>query len=257
MPVIRTYVPESLQNYNHLVYCDHNGLAAAVDPYNADHLLALAEDNSVKITQIWITHEHGDHIRHLDELKIKTGAAVFAPAACKGKFLADHWLSDGESLNLGHLEAHYWFTPGHTPGHGVFYIAGESPELLCGDTLFNAGVGNTRSGNVETLFQSLSLILERCASDTVLYPGHDYLINNLKFALSLEPNQSSALQWLEQCVNQTPQGRATTTLNDEYQFNPFLRLSDPGLIEALQIRGCGTHTPLERFTALRQLRDQW
>lgn len=257
MPVFRTYVPESLQNYNHLVYCENSGLAAAVDPFNADHLMDVANAQGFKLTQIWITHEHGDHIRDLDKLKSKTGALVYAPEACKGKFDADQWLADGDTLNIGETTANFWYTPGHTPGHGVFYLPGDAPELICGDTLFNAGVGNTRSGNVETLFHSIANIVERSVPDTRIYPGHDYLLNNLNFALSLEPDLEIALQWVKKCTQQSPDTRSTTTLRDEFQFNPFLRLDDPGLVKALNTAGHNTATALSRFIALRQLRDQW
>ena len=257
MPVFRTYVPESLQNYNHLVYCHSSGHAAALDPFDANHLVNAADAQSFKLTQIWITHEHGDHIRNLSELKARTGALVFAPEACKGKFEADHWLADGDTLSIGETRAEFWYTPGHTPGHGVYYLPGKTPELICGDTLFNAGVGNTRSGNVETLYTSIKRILDRCAPDTRIYPGHDYLLNNLNFALSLEPNLDIALEWVRDCTQQSPETRATTTLLDEHQFNPFLRLEDPGLIKALQNSGHDTSTLLSRFTALRQLRDRW
>lgn len=257
MPVFRTFVPESLQNYNHLVYCPDSGQAAAVDPFDANHLMNVADTQSFKLTQIWITHEHGDHIRNLSELKARTNAVVFAPEACKGKFEADHWLIDGDTLSIGETRANYWYTPGHTPGHGVFYLPDEAPELICGDTLFNAGVGNTRSGNVETLFHSIMLLLERCAADTRIYPGHDYILNNLNFALSLEPDLAVAQDWVKDCTAQTPETRATTRLQDEYLFNPFLRLEDPNLITALQDGGHDTSTPLSRFSALRQLRDRW
>ncbi|MHA7878178.1 MAG: hydroxyacylglutathione hydrolase C-terminal domain-containing protein [Saccharospirillum sp.] len=257
MPVIRTYVPESFQNYNHLVQCPDSGQAAAVDPYDGQHLLDVAKARGLAITQIWITHEHGDHIRHLSKLRSLTGAPVFAPQACRDKFEADHWLSDGDSLTIGHTRAQFWATPGHTPGHGVYYLPDPEPELVCGDTLFNAGVGNTRSGNVDTLYETIKHLVQRCDPATRIYPGHDYLLNNLNFALSLEPGLASAQAWVARCSAQTPDTRATTTLADEAGFNPFLRLDAPGLIQAVRERGFNTDTPRDRFVSLRQLRDQW
>jgi len=257
MRVIRTFVPDSFQNYNHLVVCEHSQTCAAVDPFDADHLLTLAEHQGLRITDIWITHEHGDHIRHLNELKTKTGARVHAPQSCQGKFEADHWLRDGDTLTLGQSTAQYWASPGHTPGHGVFYLTEPEPSLLCGDTLFNAGVGNTRSGNTDRLFHSIQRLRQRAHPDTRIYPGHDYLPTNLAFTLSVLPDHQPALTLKAQSDNQTPDSRLTTTLAQENDINLFFRLVDDTLAHALQDRGFDTNTEQTRFAALRQLRDQW
>lgn len=257
MRVIRTYVPDSFQNYNHLVCCEQQRACAAVDPYDADHLLALARQENLSIEAIWITHEHPDHIRHLDELRAATGARVHAPAALVGKLAADIWLEDGDTLSIGDGQASFWFTPGHTPGHGVFYLEQDEPALICGDTLFNAGVGNTRSGSTDVLHDSLAIIRERTAEDAWIYPGHDYLPNNIAFTLSLLPELPAALALKAESDAQTPDTRTITSFGQELEFNLFLRLDDPDLARALAERGYATETRLDRFRALRALRDQW
>ncbi|WP_028669807.1 MBL fold metallo-hydrolase [Saccharospirillum impatiens] len=257
MRVIRTFVPNSLQNFNHLVVCEHSQATAAVDPYDAEHLLALAEEQGLRITDIWITHEHGDHIRHLEQLKAKTGARVRAPASCQGRFQADHWLQDCDELTLGQSTAQFWASPGHTPGHGVFYLSEPEPALICGDTLFNAGVGNTRSGNTDTLFHTIEQLRQRADPNTRIYPGHDYLPTNLAFTLSILPGHPAAETMKATSDQQTPDTRMTTTLADEAQINLFFRLDDDALAQALQDRGFNTETAQARFTALRQLRDTW
>jgi hydroxyacylglutathione hydrolase len=257
MRVIRTFVPDSLQNFNHLVVCELSQSAAAVDPFDADHLLELAEKEGLRITDIWITHEHGDHIRHLEQLKAKTGARVRAPKSCQGKFAADHWLSDGDTLSLGQSAATFWACPGHTAGHGAFYLTEPEPALICGDTLFNAGVGNTRSGDTDTLFDSIQTLTQRAHPNTRIYPGHDYLPTNLAFTLSLLTDHPPALALKATSDQQTPDTRQTTTLSEEAQINLFLRLDDDNLATVLKEKGFPTDTARARFTALRQLRDQW
>lgn len=257
MQILRTYVPDSFQNYNHLVYSQSQRQAAAVDPFDANHLLQLAAQQDLSISSIWITHEHNDHIRHLDELKAATGARVFAPAGCIGKLNADVWLDDGDTLSIGDEQATFWFTPGHTPAHGVYYLDQDQPALICGDTLFNAGVGNTRSGDTDVLFDSIERIRRDTAAQARVYPGHDYLPNNLAFALSLLPELSPALALKAQADTQTPDSRTITTFEQELSFNLFLRLDDPALTKALAARDFPTQNALDRFRALRTLRDQW
>lgn len=257
MQILRTYVPDSFQNYNHLVYCEQQRQAAAVDPYDAEHLIQLARQQDLAISAIWITHEHGDHIRHVNELKAATGARVFAPAGCIGKLAADIWLEDNDKLSVGDGQASFWFTPGHTPAHGVFYIDQDEPALICGDTLFNAGVGNTRSGDTDVLFDSIERLRRDTARHARIYPGHDYLPNNLAFALSIQPDLSAALDLKTEADAQTPDTRTITTFEQELSFNLFLRLDDPELAKALAERDYPTSSALERFRALRSLRDQW
>lgn len=257
MQILRTYVPDSFQNYNHLVVCESQHQAAAVDPYDADHLLQLAKQQNLSISAIWITHEHGDHIRHLEQLKAATDARVYAPAGCAGKLAADVWLNDGDTLSVGNEQATFWFTPGHTPAHGIYFIDQAEPALICGDTLFNAGVGNTRSGNTDVLYESIERIRRDTPKHTRIYPGHDYLPNNLNFALSLQPDLAPALALKAEADAQTPDSRTVTTFEQELSFNLFLRLDDADLVQALANRDQPTGSALERFRALRALRDQW
>lgn len=257
MQVIRTYVPNSLQNYNHLIVCEHSHKAAAVDPFDADHLVRLARDKGVTLAAIWVTHEHGDHTRHVEELKRLTQAPVYAPLTCQGLVEADVWLDDGDRVELGRESAQFWLTPGHTPGHGVFYVEQSDPVLICGDTLFNAGVGNTRSGRTDVLFDSIERINQRTHPDACIYPGHDYLPNNIAFTLSLLPDLEPAQRLKRESDAQTPDTRTVTTMRQERDVNLFLKLDDAALIDALREKGFDTATPLDRFTALRRLRDQW
>lgn len=241
MSVIRIYVPNSFQNYNHLVVCSETGLAAAVDPFDADLLLQISQQHQVKINQIWVTHEHGDHIRHVAQLKALTAATVYAPINCQGRFEADHWLAHDQTFKLGQLAIQHWLTPGHTPGHGIYLQQNtEKPWAIFGDTLFNAGVGNVRSGNVTDLYHTVQMLKQRLSNDTEVFTGHDYITTNIAFTLAQNAENASAKRLQEKVNTQTPETRLTTTWGLEKQINLFLQAPN-----------------FETFTSLRQRRDQW
>jgi hydroxyacylglutathione hydrolase len=257
MKVIRTFVPKSFANYNHLVICTDTTEAAAVDPFNAEHLMKLAQTQGVKITQIWVTHEHGDHIRDVDKLKALTGARVLAPKPCKGFVNADHWLEHDESINIGSGEVKHWLTPGHIQGHGVFFTTAngsDAPFVIAGDTLFNAGVGNVKSGNVAELHDSVRKLVNKLTDETELYTGHDYLVTNLKFVLHHFPSCASALKALQKTQDQTPDTRSVMTMAKEKTYNPFFALEQPWVTNHPELTNL---SPKDRFIALRNLRDQW
>lgn len=257
MDVIRTFVPGSFANYNHLVYCEQTREAAAIDPFDADFLIKVAEENNVKISQIWITHEHGDHIKDVAKLKAATSAPVSAPVSCKGKVEADNWLSDQQQITLGLQSLTHLLSPGHIAGHGVYiYLNNEAPEsdfIIAGDTLFNAGVGNIKSGNINELYDSIQRLHQRLTPSCSIYTGHDYIETNLKFTLHYCPNLTAAKNTLAVVESQTPDTRSIQTWQQELAYNLFLRLDSE---EVLSITD-NAPTRKARFIELRKLRDQW
>lgn len=261
MNVVRTFVPNSLKNYNHLVICPHTREAAAIDPFDAQHLIKLALDQKVTITQIWVTHEHGDHIRALEALKQQTHAKVIAPETCQGLFEADDWLIDNEKIELGQCHAICRHTPGHTKGHAVYFgkLSNHSDFgyfLMCGDTLFNAGVGNVRSGNVKELYDSIEMLKQWLPDDCAIYNGHDYAQTNLRFTLHHCPELDAATTNLETVNEQNADTRTVFSWADEKQHNLFLQLGSQNIERITGVVGSPTNHA-QQFSALRKLRDAW
>ena len=148
-------------------------------------------------------------------------------------------------------------TPGHTFAHLCFLVLDKSQvkAVFTGDTLFNAGVGHCRSGDAEVLYQTVSKQFHSLADDVVVYPGHEYLENNLRFTLSLEPDNLNAQAWLQRAIESDPVvAPITTRIGDERLFNSFFRLSSPDIRERLD---CPSATDKQVFIALRSLRDNW
>jgi hydroxyacylglutathione hydrolase len=131
-----------------------------------------------------------------------------------------------------------------------------TPWLLCGDTLFGAGVGNCGyGGHAPTLFETVERLRAELDPRTRLHPGHDYLARNLAFTLRHEPGNEEAAALLEHARA----GLCTTTMADEAEINLFFRLDSPALRASLE--AAGTLAPdegrQEVFLALRRARDAW
>ncbi len=258
MTIIRTHVPDSQNNYNHLVYCPQTRHAAAVDPYSAEHLLAVANKHDLTISQIWITHEHGDHIRDMKKLKAQTGSPVYAPSSCQDLFQADHWLQDNQALSVGTTTLIHKLTPGHTPGHGVFIHTDLNQDvntyIICADTLFNAGVGNVISGDVNQLFHTTEMLSALLPDTCTLYPGHDYIVNNLEFVLHHFPWCDAAQKVLAEVSTQRPDTRQRQNIGQEKTYNPFLSLTSNWVTAHPALQALN---PQQRFVTLRDWRNQW
>ena len=137
----------------------------------------------------------------------------------------------------------------------------DGAALFSGDTLFNAGVGNCRGGgDPERLFETCAGQLARLPASTRIYPGHDYLVNNLRFTRHVESGNAAALAWLGRSEAVDAVERPVLTLAQECTVNSFFRLTEPGLIETLRQRVPALPakpTPREVFLALRELRNSW
>ena len=137
----------------------------------------------------------------------------------------------------------------------------DQPALFSGDTLFNAGAGNCHNGgHPEELFETFERQLETLGDDTRIYPGHDYLLNNLEFTLDREPDNTAAKAMAEQYRDQDPANALVTTMAQEKEINTFFRLQSPSVVEKLasEFPQLGdSPSAKDVFLKLRELRNSW
>jgi len=170
--------------------------ALMIDPGDEpQRLLAAIDELGVTLEAILLTHTHFDHVGAVAPVARATGAPVYCPALEVGvladimafvpwpgfgpfeSYEADETVAGGERLALAGLDIDVLFTPGHSPGHVTYAIAGDDGEatsLLSGDVLFEGSVGRTDLPGADhaTLLASLATLLQRYDDPTRVYPGH-------------------------------------------------------------------------------------
>ena len=209
------------------------------------------------------THEHGDHTGGNKGIVQATGAKIIAHKNAGGRIPnVDRGVGAGDVIKVGStVELECLDTPGHTMCHICLLSHTEQPALFSGDTLFNAGAGNCHNGgHPEELYETFTRQLERLGEDTLLYPGHEYLVNNLRFTLDREPDNHAARELLEACREQDPADALVTTLAKEREINTFFRLGSPSLVARLveEFPEMGdSPDPKTVFLKLRELRNSW
>ena len=261
MIVERIWTGNSLRNYNYLIACPDSGQALAIDPLDAEKCLNTAKVKGWQITQVLNTHEHHDHVGGNAAVVAATGAQVIAHHKAAGKIDGvDRGVGAGDVIRVGrHIELQCLDTPGHTMCHICLFAHTDEPALFSGDTLFNAGAGNVHhGGSVDALFDTFEEQLARLPEATRLFPGHDYLENNLRFTLDREPDNAAAQARL--AAPHDPQQAAPTTLVQERQHNTFMRLDSPSLIAILRKSFPDLPDHPDRrtvFARLRELRNRW
>ncbi|HYE35110.1 MBL fold metallo-hydrolase [Methylocaldum sp.] len=176
-----------------LLWCEDTMEGVVVDPGgDLDRILKAAEDARVKLVKILLTHAHVDHAGGTAVLAARLGIPIegpqkedrfwiellpkqcemfgFPPAAI---FTPDRWLEDGDTVRFGHQTLEVLHCPGHTPGHVVFFHAGERLAIV-GDVLFKGSIGRTDfpRGDYDDLVKSIRERLFPLGDDVAFIPGH-------------------------------------------------------------------------------------
>jgi len=110
------------------------------------------------------------------------------------------------------------------------------------------------------LYMTFASQLVLLPETTLIYPGHDYIVNNLQFTLDREPNNERARNVLNEIEQQDPGNALVTSIKLEKDINTFFRLSNPEVIEKLrELFPDMPDKPDEKavFVALRELRNKW
>ena len=175
------------------VWCTATNKAAVIDPGgNVDAVLAEVARRGLVLDQIWLTHGHLDHAGGAAEMREKSGVSIIGPQEEDlfwiadleehgqrwglpetRTFTPDRWLNDGDQLSLGETAWEVYHTPGHTPGHVIFFNRA-SRFAQVGDVLFKGSVGRTdfpRSDH-QTLLNAIVTKLWPLGDDVTFVPGH-------------------------------------------------------------------------------------
>ena len=219
MIVKQIWTANAYRNFNYLIACSETGEALAIDPLDYEKCLRAAKEEGWNIAQILNTHEHRDHTGGNEAMVRQTGAKILAHKNARDK-IADmaRGLGAGDVVKVGKtVELEALDTPGHTMSHVCLLSHTNQPALFCGDTLFNAGAGNCHNGGhpVE-LYKTFTEQLAKLPDSTLIYPGHDYMENNLRFTLNREPDNKSAREMDEPAHFHAAQPRPSISIKTMY-----------------------------------------
>ncbi|MCA9615879.1 MAG: hydroxyacylglutathione hydrolase [Myxococcales bacterium] len=253
-------IPAAQDNLVWVLVCTQTGDAAVVDGPSANELLPYLEAKGIRLRVILNTHHHGDHVGVNADLKkrgLLEGMEVFGPAK-KAAMVPGltRGVGEGDVVNVGAVEGRVMLTEGHVDGH-VSYVFDD--VVFCGDTMFGAGCGYLFDGPPSKMHESL----ERLAAlppETRVCCAHEYTLDNLRFAWSVEPDNEALAERIRKARRIRAEGGSTvpSTVGLERSTNPFLRHHVDTLrakvAAAMPDRPMGTAA--EIFAATRALKDR-
>ena len=263
MIVEQIWTGNAYRNFNYLIACGETGEALAIDPLDHAKCLAAATARGWRITQVLNTHEHHDHTGGNSAIVAATGAKILAHANAKDSIPGlDRGLRAGDVIKVGSsVELEALDTPGHTLCHICLLSHTDTPALFSGDTLFNAGAGNCHhGGHPAQLYDTFAKQLATLPDTTLVYPGHDYIANNLGFTLNREPDNARAAALQKSVADQDLNAPLVSTLGLEKEINTFFRLRSPSVIAALRESFPDLPAQVDAqtvFLKLRELRNSW
>lgn len=225
-------------NYGVLLHDPDTGATASIDAPDAGAIEAALAETGWRLTDILVTHHHGDHTAGIPELKAKYRCRVTAPSGERSPIAdVDVRVREGDVVKVGSLSGKVLETPGHTVGHIVYWFDKDNLAFV-GDTLFSIGCGRLFEGTPDLMWRSL-LKLRALPDETLIFCGHEYTQSNIRFALSVEPGNAALKRRAEEVDRLRAAGQPTvpSRLGEEKQANPFLRADVPQVAAAVGLTG--------------------
>jgi len=252
----QTHLFRCLQdNFGVLVHDPATGATASIDAPEAAPVEAALKHTGWKLTDILVTHHHGDHTGGIAELKQRHGCKVTAPRGEAQRIPGvDVQVGEGDTVSVGSLSAKVIETPGHTAGHIAYWFDADKLAFV-GDTLFSIGCGRVIEGNPPMMWASL-LKLRALPDDTQVFCGHEYTAANIRFCKTIEPDNADLIAREKEVETLLAAGKPTvpSLLGAEKRANTFLRADDPKVAAAVGLAG---HPAADVFAEVRERKNKF
>lgn len=246
-------VPCLKDNYAYLVHDRDAGLTAIVDPSEPDPVQKALSVRGWTLTHILNTHHHFDHTGGNIPLKEATGAKIVGPAKDRDRIPGiDVGVDEQSNWTFGARSVRVLEIPAHTRAHIAFVV---DDAAFTGDTLFAMGCGRLFEGTPAMMWASLSKLLH-LADSTRIFCGHEYTLNNGRFALTIEPQNADLAARMREVELARARNQPTipSTLGLEKKTNPFLR---PGSAEIRRSLDLENADDVAVFAEMRKRKDSF
>jgi len=256
-------IPAFRDNYIWLLYGDNSRQAWVVDPGEAKPVLERLQEKQLLLEGVLLTHHHPDHDGGIPALRQSFPDLRIIGGLQSDSIHPTERYPEGATIDVLGESFQLMEVPGHTLDHVAFYCAHAS-LLFCGDTLFAGGCGRLFEGSAQQMHHSLSRIAI-LPEQTLSYCAHEYTMSNLRFALTVEPDNAALQQRMRDTEALRAKGLPTVPsfLSLELATNPFLRCHEPSIMAAARARAetqqqhLSSEDPCAVFSIIRGWKDHF
>lgn len=248
-----TYIPILNDNYVWVII-NNNKFCIIVDPGDYIPVLNFIKKHDLYPIAILVTHCHQDHIGGIKKLlQSYPKLYIYGPKETKN-FGINKICKENDYISILGYKFKIIFTPGHTSGHVSYYI---KPHLFCGDVLFSGGCGKIKNGMIIKMYTSLKKI-SRLPQNTLIYPSHEYTLNNLKFSKSICSENQEISNFLKKTKKLYLKNQCTlpSNLKIEKKINPFLNLNKSFVQKSTKIHK-DLMLELNILSTLRKMKERY
>ncbi|PFH31241.1 hydroxyacylglutathione hydrolase [Besnoitia besnoiti] len=252
-------VPTLSDNYAYLLIDRATKAAACIDPAEPEKVLKAAQAAGAELKMCLCTHKHLDHSGGSPSLSQKRPDLEMVGSGYEETPGVKKTVRDGDMLSLGDLHIRVLHTPCHTGGHVLYFVTSPkqpslAPIIFTGDTLFVGGCGRFFEGTAQQMVHALLEVIKPLPANTRVFCGHEYTKSNLEFALKVEPGNADLKAKYDWTVKQREAQQPTipSTIEQELRFNPFMRVEEKSVQEAMKSVG----DTVETMQRLRELKNR-
>uniref|UniRef100_A0A1A9V579 hydroxyacylglutathione hydrolase n=1 Tax=Glossina austeni TaxID=7395 RepID=A0A1A9V579_GLOAU len=249
-------LPALQDNYMYLIICDSTREAAIVDPVYPETVLRAVKDENVNLKKVLTTHHHWDHAGGNEKLLQMFNLPLEVYGGDNRIGGLNCMVKQNDRLKIGNLDVTCLFTPCHTSGHICYYVQSATGDryVFTGDTLFQGGCGRFFEGTADQMYDALCKQLSSLPDDTKVFCGHEYTLQNMSYALHVEPHNENILKRIEwaKLRRATKSPTVPSTIAQEKSWNPFMRVHEPSVQKHAQ-----QTDPVRTMGSLRKEKDNF
>mmetsp|Transcript_9226 Transcript_9226/g.17268 ORF Transcript_9226/g.17268 Transcript_9226/m.17268 type:complete len:539 (-) Transcript_9226:406-2022(-) len=242
-------MPILQDNYAFIITDRSTKQVAVVDPADPDQLIHILEQKKLSLSMVLTTHRHHDHAGGNHVLAERFPQCVFVGGKNDNCAATTKPVGDGDRLSFGGTNVQVLETPCHTGGHVVYLVYGYVQQedgttrerveaIFSGDTLFIGGVGAFFHGGEKDMHKCINQTLAWLPDEALVFCGHEYTVENVRFAEWLEPGNMDVLTRANWAVKRRSNREPTVPrpIGEERRLNPFMRVRDPEFAQITELR---------------------
>ncbi|CRH03687.1 targeted glyoxalase II, putative [Plasmodium relictum] len=228
-------IPIYKDNYSYIFY-DNKEEGIAVDPSDYKIINEVTKKENIKIRNVLCTHKHSDH-NSGNFFFFDNKVNVYGIKENDNKYINKN-INNINKFEINNFKITTFISNFHCKNHISYLIENSKNKLkkifFTGDFLFVCGIGKNFEANNSDLYNSINNLKSLDKKNTYIFCGHEYTLDNIKFALSVDSSNDNLKTFYEKMKNESDIPTIPSLLEEEFLYNPFLRYNDEGIKNSIK-----------------------